>query len=164
MMTRWLRLAPFMLFAMLTFAPGKANAACSALSFCSCTASATAVNFGNYDPTSASSNNSTGSIRVTCTLLLALGGSYTIDLSPGSGSYALRTMKQGASSLSYNLYTDNARSQVWGNGTGGSVRVTNNFTALLSVDQTTTVYARVPAQQNVRAGLYSDTIVVTVTY
>ncbi|WBY09758.1 spore coat protein U domain-containing protein [Sphingomonas sp. 7/4-4] len=47
---------------------------------------------------------------------------------------------------------------------GGSFRVTRNFTALLSVDQTITVYGRIRAGQNVPAGSYSDTIIVTVTY
>ncbi|MDF0544405.1 spore coat U domain-containing protein [Sphingobium sp. H39-3-25] len=145
--------------------PGMADAACSPLSLCSCTVSATSVAFGNVNPVSPSNVDATGDIRVTCTLLLALAGSYTIDLSSGSSaSYNPRTMKNGASTLQYNLYTNAARSQVWGNGTGGSVAVTNNFSALLAVDQTTPVYGRIPAGQNVPAGTYSDTIVVTVTF
>lgn len=150
---------------MLLAISGMAEAACSPLSLCSCTVSATSVAFGNVNPVSSGNVDATGDIRVTCTLLLDLAGSYTIDLSSGSSaSYNPRAMKNGASTLQYNLYTSAARSQVWGNGTGGSVNVTNNFAALLSVDQTTTVYGRIPAGQNVPAGTYADTIVVTVTF
>lgn len=146
-------------------APAPAEAACNPLSLCSCTVTATGVSFGTYNPVAAAANDATGSVRVRCTLLLALAGSYTIDLSAGSsGSYAGRTLRNGANSLGYNLYTTAARNQVWGNNTGGSVNVTRSFTALLVVDQTTTVYGRIPAAQNVPAGTYNDTIIVTVTY
>lgn len=146
-------------------APSPAKAACNALAGCSCTVTATNVSFGNYNPLDGANNDATGSVRVRCILLVALVGSFTIDLSTGdSGSYTTRRMRNGANALTYNLYTTAARTQVWGNGTGSSVQVTRNFLALLSVDDTTTVYARIPAGQNVPAGAYGDTIVVTVTY
>ena len=95
----------------------------------------------------------------------ALGGSYTIQLSKGTSStYAPRVLTNGGSTLAYNLYTSNARNQVWGDGTGGSQTVTSNFIALLSLDQTTTVYGRIPAGQNVPPGSYSDTVLVTVIF
>ena len=100
-----------------------------------------------------------------CTLLVALAGSFTVDLSTGSsGTYAQRTLRNGPSVLEYNLYTDVARTQILGDGSGGSSRITRSFTALLSVDQTITVYGRIRSGQNVPAGSYSDTIIVTVTY
>lgn len=145
--------------------PAPAQAACNPLSFCSCTVTATGVSFGNYNPLSSSDTDSTGSVRVRCTLLAALAGSYTIDLSTGSsGSYTQRTLRKGASNLGYNLYTNATRSQIWGDGTGGSLDVARSFFALLIVDQTTTIYARIRPAQNVSGGVYSDTITVTVTY
>ena len=42
--------------------------------------------------------------------------------------------------------------------------MTSNFIALLNLDQTTTVYGRIPAGQNVPPGSYSDTILVTVIF
>ncbi|UIJ46869.1 spore coat U domain-containing protein [Sphingomonas cannabina] len=145
--------------------PSEARAACNPLSLCSCTVTATGVSFGTYNPVSSSANDATGSVRVRCTLLVALAGSFTVDLSTGSSnSYAGRTLRNGTTNLGYNLYTTAARNQIWGNGTGGTVNVVRSFTALLAVDQTITVYGRIPARQNVRAGAYSDTIVVTVTY
>jgi spore coat protein U-like protein len=149
----------------MVLAPQPARVACNPLSACSCTVTATGVSFGSYDPLSQVDNGSTGTIRVVCTLILALGGSFTIDLSTGaSGSYTQRSLKKGASILAYNLFSDSAYSQIWGNGTGGSTRVSQSFTSLLIVDRTVTVYGRIPAGQNVPAGAYADTIVVTVTY
>lgn len=142
-----------------------AQAACAPLSLCSCTVTATGISFGNYIPVDAANNDSSGTVRVQCLLLVALAGSYTIDLSTGSsGTYAQRTLHNGTSTLTYNLYIDAARGQILGNGSGGSSRITRNFTALLGVDQTTTVYGRILAGQNVPPGTYNDTIIVTVTY
>lgn len=147
------------------YRPDPAEAACNRLSFCTCTVTATGVSYGTYDTLAPSSDDASGSVRVRCTLLVALSGSFTIDLSAGSsGSYAGRTMRSGAQILPYNLYTNAARTQVWGNGTGGSARVTQSFSGLLVVDRSVPVYGRIPSRQNVRAGAYSDTIVVTVTY
>ncbi|WP_311266852.1 spore coat U domain-containing protein [Sphingobium sp. WCS2017Hpa-17] len=145
--------------------PAPAQAACDILALCTCTVSATGVDFGTYNPVSIMDNDSSGTVRVRCSLVLALAGSYTIQLSRGSSAtYAQRSMASGASTLHYNLYTSNARNQIWGDGTGGSLSVTNTFTALLGVDQTTTVYGRVPAGQNVAPGGYSDTILVTIIF
>lgn len=165
MNVRHLMFAIAMLAGALMFAPSPAKAACAPLSLCTCTVTATGVSFGNYNVVNAAPTDSTGTVRVRCTLLVALAGSFTVDLSTGSsGTYAQRTLHNGPSSLDYNLYTDVARTQIWGNGSGGSFRVTRNFTALLSVDQTVTVYGRIRSGQNVPAGSYSDTIIVTVTY
>jgi spore coat protein U-like protein len=165
MKSRMIRAAAMTFAAGLFLSPMPAEAACSPLSLCSCTVTATGVSFGTYNMLTAAPNDATGTVRVTCILLLDLAGSFTVDLSPGvSGSYTARTLRNGANSLTYNLYTDAARTQLWGNGTGGSNRVTQNFAGLLLVDRSYTVYGRIPALQNVRSGAYSDTIVVTVTY
>jgi spore coat protein U-like protein len=165
MTSRRYLIVPMALLGAMVLAPQPAHAACNPLSACSCTVTATGVSFGSYDPLSQVDNGSTGAIRVVCTLILALGGSFTIDLSTGaSGSYTQRSLKKGASTLAYNLFSDSAYSQIWGNGTGGSTQVSQTFTSLLIVDRTLTVYGRIPAGQNVAAGAYADTIIVTVTY
>jgi spore coat protein U-like protein len=153
------------MLASLFLAPSPARAACSPLSLCSCTVTATAVSFGTYDPLSSAADDSTGTVRVRCTLVVALAGSFTVSLSTGgSGNYAARNLHNGASNLLYNLYTNTTRAQVWGNGTGGSVSVSQTFSGLLAIDRSLTIYGRIPAGQNVPAGTYSDTILVTVTY
>lgn len=165
-----MKLHPFLvaaapLFGLAYLMATPAEAACAPLSLCSCTTTATGVSFGTYDPTASGTRTTTGNVHVFCTLLVAIAGSFTIDLSTGgSNSYSGRTLRNGASSLRYNLFTDNARSQIWGNGTGGSANVSQSFTGLLLIDRTATIYGSIAAGQNVPAGTYSDTIIVTVSY
>jgi spore coat protein U-like protein len=129
----------------------------------SCTVTATGVAFGIYDPTSPSALASSGTIDVIC--IVANGHNpVTIALSAGfSGSFAARTMSSGLDTLSYNLYLDAAYSQVWGDGTGGSVTdtqfVTNGQPAFSA-----TVYGLAPASQSPGAGSFNDIITVTVSY
>jgi spore coat protein U-like protein len=124
-----------------------------------CTVSAAPVGFGVYQPFAASPTDSTGSVRVVCSSLLA---GYTVALGPGGGSIAARRMTSGAGTLPYQLYTSAARSTVWGDGSGGSATI--GGTCLLSCDRTITIYGRIPARQVVRPGSYLDTITAIVTF
>jgi spore coat protein U-like protein len=138
---------------------GTAGAACSV--------SATAVSFGSYDPLSPLNTDATGTVTVTCSGLLNVLVSYEVLLSRGgAGSYTPRRMASGGNTLDYNLYTNITRSTIWGDNTGGSSRVTGSMLVQLLVPTSNlhTVYGRIPAQQNVAAGLYADTITVTVNY
>lgn len=165
MIQRHIVLAILVPLASLFLAPSEAHAACAPLSLCTCTVTTTPLSFGNYNPVTAIDDDSTGTVRVQCTLLVALAGSFTVDLSTGgSGAYASRKLKNGGSNLLYNLYADAAHTQIWGNGTGGSVEVSRSFTGLLAIDRSISVYGRIKAAQNVPAGNYSDTIMVTVIY
>lgn len=133
-----------------------------------CTATSTGVAFGGYSTTLLSPTDGSGSVSVRCTALLALTVSYTVDLAAGSsGSFSPRTMRQGASALGYNLYTSAARTTVWGNGTGGTGRISATgilVTPLTPHNATYTVFGRIPARQNIPIGPYIDTIMATVTY
>ncbi|WP_426051108.1 Csu type fimbrial protein [Brevundimonas sp. SL161] len=142
-----------------------AEAACPFLSFCTCTASATGVSFGNYDPLSPIPKDAAGTVTVNCTFAELGSGTYDISLSPGmTGTYATRKLTRAQSSIDYNLYTTAARTQVWGNGTGGTQRVVGTLSGLLSNQQTFSIHGRVPPGQNVLDGAYTDVIVVTVAY
>ena len=91
-----------------------------------------------------------------------------MSLSPGSGSYATRTMKNGTNNLEYNLYTTNALTTVWGDGTASTGTRGGTGTGLSAArDQTLTVFGSLPnstANQDAPAGAYTDTITATVTY
>jgi len=133
----------------------------------SCSVSATAVNFGVYNPLSGTATDATGTVSVTCGVtLIGLFASWTVKLSQGSsGSFATRQLTSGASTLSYNLYTNAARTSIWGDGTGGTAVISD--TQLLIVGSNTnnyTAYGRVPAGQDRAAGTYNDTIIVTLVY
>jgi spore coat protein U-like protein len=140
------------------FVPDAAQTACIP----SLSVGATALSFGVYDPGSASSIKSTGTVTVEC--LVGVLPSFTIALSAGnSGSYAVRQMSNGSDRLNYNLYTDSNHTVVWGDGTGATS--TDSFAGLISLLSTNfTVYGRVPHAQYPAPGTFTDTITVTVTY
>lgn len=125
-----------------------------------CRVTAGALNFGNYNPLRATALNRTGQLTIRCSGT----GAFSVALSTGdSGSFTLRYMLSGATGnpLGYNLYTDAARSIIWGDGSGGSQTVSrafNNNRVRLNV------YGRIPAQENVAAGNYRDSITASITF
>lgn len=138
-----------------------------------CAIATDGVAFGTYDPSLATPDDSAGSVRVTCSYIGsggAVSANYTVALSTGSsGTYAQRRLRAGASLLSYNLYRDAGRSQVWGSGTAGTTIVTGNIKVGPGAGNRTRtvnhpVFGRIPALQDADTGNYSDTIVVTLTF
>jgi spore coat protein U-like protein len=133
----------------------------------SCSVSSSPVSFGAYDPLSATPLTSSGSVTVSCSLVsgVSLLVAYAIALSQGSGTFTTRTMHSGASVMNYNLYTTGTYTTVWGDGTGGTQTILDGYLLGLGpVALSYNVYGRIPANQNVAAGTYSDAITVTVTY
>jgi spore coat protein U-like protein len=129
----------------------------------SCTIDATGVAFGSV--TGLSEARTTGTVAVVCNGNGA-NNPLTVSLSSGTGSFALRTMRRGTSVLRYNLFSDSAATQIWGDGTGGSTPVTLvfNFQTDATVTQMVTVFAVLPAQTPPAPGAYTDLIVVTVNF
>jgi len=136
-----------------------------------CSVSTSGVGFGDYDPLLATPDDSSANVAVTCTRVILVDPfsiSYTLSLGRGSsGTFAARRMIAGTAGLSYNLFRDAARAQVWGDGTNstGTVAGTASF-VFFQTSQTVnhTVYGRVPAQQNAASGAYTDTIIMTITF
>jgi spore coat protein U-like protein len=126
-------------------------------------AAAPTLTVGNYNVLSATALTPTATLAVSCTT----GAVATIALDPGSnGGHAAggltRAMTDGSSDyLSYELYSDSGLTTVWGNTSGTDV-VENATTSTAAVDYT--VYASVPANQNVPAGTYTDSVLVTVSF
>lgn len=136
----------------LLLAPGFAQAACSV--------NPTPVAFGLYSPFNVAPTDTAGTLRVSCDTATV---GYTVLLSAGSaGSYASRRLSGGGYTLSYNLYVDALRTVVWGDGSGGTTTVSGAFALPGAIDHT--VYGRVSAGQNVGAGAYTDTIIVTLNF
>ena len=151
-----------LLAALCVLAPAAARAA-------NCTISGTGVAFGTYVPSSASPTDNTGTVTVTCILGLLGTVSYSIALNAGvnsGGSFANRRMSNGANFLLYQLYTNSTHTTVWGDGTGGTATVSDNYNCVLGCNRSLnyTVFGRIPALQWPKPGFYSDTIIATVTF
>lgn len=140
----------------------------------SCSVAASPLVFPDYASPGGSQADTSGTITVTCTpdlILLVCKTSYTLSLSSGNaGDYTPRQLAYGGHRLDYNLYTNGARTTIWGNGSGGSSTVSDAISSsilgliCLSGSKGHTVHARIPGSQNAVAGSYSDTITVTVIY
>jgi len=123
-----------------------------------CTVSASDLNFGTLGLLGANVDQ-TSTITLTCTN----GAAYSLGLDAGSGTgstIADRKLANGATSLSYQLYRDSNRMQLWGN-TPATDTANGTGTGTAS---TVTVYGRVPPQSTPAAGSYTSTIIVTITY
>ena len=133
---------------------------------CSCSVGTTGVAFGTYNPTLGTADTANGNIAVTCSALVIFTASYVISLSKGaSATYTPRFMNLLGVHLNYNLYTTAAFASIWGDSTGGTVTVSDSYTAIgLSETKNYTVFGQIPALQTVGVGTYTDSITVTVTY
>ncbi|RYF41502.1 MAG: SCPU domain-containing protein [Comamonadaceae bacterium] len=133
---------------------------------CTGSVSATPHAFGTYSPLSNTAKDSASSVTVTISGTAGLLVSYEIALGTGqAGSVATRAMTNGVTSMRYNLFSDAARSVLWG--VAPSATVVDSF--LLNVLGTSTrshdVYGRIPAGQlALQPGTYTDTVTVTVVF
>ena len=135
-----------------------------------CSGADAAVSLGNYDAYQSTPADSSAVFVVTCT---RSGGPptalVTVGLGPSlnSGTIAARSAKHtsAADLLAYNFYRDAGRLLVWGNTAGidavsQSISLANNTSGTI----TFTLYGRINALQDVRPGVYNDTLTITVTF
>lgn len=160
-------LSSLSVFGALLFA-GSASAedlAVSATVIESCTIVTAPVAFGNYDAmgtNAAAPLDAAGSVTVSCTsgstahILLGQG----LNATSGTDAAPAREMASGSDLLSYNLYTDTTRLDLWGNTDATGVDHLGTGTTSGPI----AVYGRVPFGQNVPAGAYTDTVAATVTF
>lgn len=125
----------------------------------SCTFSAAAaVNFGGHSAAGADVDV-TSAVTINC----AGGTTFNIGLDKGQGSgatYAARKMTSGTNTLTYSLYSDSARTMVWGDSIGTDTVAGTGRGAAMSYP----IYGRVPAQGLAAPGNYVDTVKITITY
>lgn len=129
----------------------------------SCSVSSANLAFGAVNPLSTQTDGST-TVTVNCTK----NSPYTVGLDAGTvtgTTIATRKMANGADILNYNLYTDAARSTIWGNSATAPTWVSGTGAGMQTA-QVLTVYGRVASgQSNLAVGTYTEpTITVTVTY
>lgn len=136
-----------------------------------CSVSSLDLNFGGYDPFSAIHLDGTTSVQVSCTTNKGneTAPLITLSLSTGlSGSYLQRQLRDGfGNSLNYNLYRDAARTQVFGDGTQGSLSFTARNVPLSKfapLTATINVYGRIFSGQDPKVGSYADQLIYTITF
>lgn len=103
--------------------------------------------------------DATSTLSVQCTSTTP----YNIGLNIGTGTgatVAVRKMTSGGATINYSLYSDAARSAVWGDTIGNNTVASTGTGAA----QSFTIYGRVPPQGTPAPATYTDTITVTVTY
>ncbi|MEY4139790.1 MAG: hypothetical protein RLZZ371_1972 [Pseudomonadota bacterium] len=142
----------------MTFWLVSAQAACQVRSISS-------ITIASYDVFSTSPTDGTGSFKVNgCT---TNNTPFTAQLSTGGGTatFAARTLTKSTEILYYNLYKDSARTIVWGDGTGGTSTVSGTGSNGSSTSGTAiNIYLRIPAEQDVSAGTYTDSITITISF
>jgi spore coat protein U-like protein len=115
-----------------------------------CTLTISALSFGTYTSTLL---NGTATGKVTC------AGTWNIPMYTGSGAGATETVRvmtgTGGATLNYQLFTDAAHSNNWGDTTGNELTGTGNATI--------TVYGQIPAAQYSTPGTYTDTMTTATT-
>ena len=122
-----------------------------------CSVSNAALGFASYSFDTAA--DSLTNLDVNCTV----GIGYTISLGAGGNpSGSVRRMAgPNGNLLSYGLFSNSSRTLPWGDGGLMGGRVSGTGTG---ASQMVPVYGRISAGQNVPAGTYADTVVVTVDY
>ena len=127
-----------------------------------CIINAPDLNLGTFEGDNNLTASSTISVRCTS------GTTFFVDLSTGAGTYANRTMSNGTDTLSYNLFTDNTYTTVFGDGTSSTGRGSGTGAGMaVGNAQSVLVYGQLLASANtgpVGAGTYTDTITATITY
>ena len=128
-----------------------------------CSVAAVNLTFPAVDPLSSQTDGAT-TVTVNCTK----NSPYTVGLDAGTttgASIGQRKMANGADIMNYNLYTDAARSIIWGNSAVAPTWVSGTGAGMQTA-QVLNVYGRVAAgQSNLAVGTYTEpTITVTVTY
>ena len=163
-MTRLL-LACFTLIFTMAAAP-RADALICNLGGCSCDVTATTLGFGNINPLSGN-QTAEGEVTVDCTGLLELFPTMLVRMQSGAnGTISARKMKSPAGDLlSYNIYTTDRHSSVWGNGTSGlAVTVSGGLLAIGHWTVNRRVYGVVSPTTSTRPGAYTDTVVVRIDW
>lgn len=135
-----------------------------------CAVSSNGLAFGAYTPLTFASSlvsstvDSMATVSVNCDLASGLLG-YTLKLGPSQAGNSINPRylanASGGDPMAFNVYTDASYSAVWGDGSTGSI-ITHG---LLNGTFQHTVYGRVPAgQSTLKAGSYSGSMTITVTY
>jgi spore coat protein U-like protein len=118
--------------------------------------------FGTYDPLAANAAqpaDASAVVSVTCTRNTTAALSFDFGLHAASTSNRGMT-GPGPETLQYQIYRDSARSQLWGSG-GDAMQLLSKG---IAQPQQFTVFGRIPPQQEIEPGAYSDVLTAAVDF
>jgi len=116
--------------------------------------------FGNYDPVGHHAGAPLDAETI-IVIMCTKGTPAVVALSVGAhGSGARRFMASGAEVLNYDLYHDAGRNLHWGDSPGDALTVGPSP----GTSQSVYIYGRVPANQDVPIGAFTDSVVATVYF
>ena len=120
-----------------------------------CSVVTTTLGFNAYDPISGTADTlPTGTINVQCTSTSTSAISVTYNLTLATSP--ARAMASGANNVTYDLYTDSARTIQWN--TINQVSCTFSLAAHATNQQSScSFYGKIPGSQDVPAGTYTQT-------
>jgi len=106
--------------------------------------------------------NASAQIELSCAPVAGVGGTihYTIALLAGG------TLNHGSTSMGYRLYSDVARTNSWGDGSGGTSVITGTVTVPNTGPATARhgVYGEAEPNRGLVAGAYIESVVIVVEY
>ena len=127
-----------------------------------CDITSAALAFGMYDPSSYSPTDGVGTVNLSCTNFMTAapnGASLALTISPASN----RKMTGNGHALNYGVYSNSARSLNWGDGSAAPMLSTGAMQANETKPLRFTLYGRIPPLQNIVAGNYADSLLITIT-
>lgn len=137
---------------------------------CTCSPSSTLIHFGAYDVLAGTPLDGTGQFSVTCRLDRERGRRETrVRYSARLATGIPRQLDALGSSerLSYDVYVDAARTQPWGDGTGGTFTIDGEVAVSRHgsvTDGPRHYYGRIaPGGQDVAAAIYGQLLTISVT-
>jgi len=136
--------------------PAAAVCLATGIAFAACQVNTRPVAFGDVDVTRAT--DTTGEVVLSCTI------TTDVDVALASGATPGQRYMSGPNGgrLTYELYTDASRSVEWGDGSGNGRTVPANNVGEES--RRLTIYGRVPQQNAVPPGAYTDSLTVLVSF
>lgn len=153
-------IAAALLMAPAIFASANVPFQVNAIVTADCRISVSDLSFGQYDPLARNSSrelDAAAGVSILCTRDARATIVIDAGRSPLGGT---RGLTSGAQVVSYQLYRDADRTQVWGSGADALQFVS----AGVQNPQRFVVYARIPPGQEVASGTYSDVVTATVDF
>ncbi|WP_170132039.1 Csu type fimbrial protein [Arenicella xantha] len=125
------------------------------------------LDFGGYNPFDRAPTQSQLSVTVDCLadgLSLGLSLPFQVGLSSALSGATQRKLVSDGYELSYQIYNSPSLATPWGEAGSGSLLAGLFPVSLLDQTQLFTGFALIPAGQDVPAGVYTDSILVTIEF